>query len=33
MCGFLVTDVDLNDDYKVCSYLEHRGPDHTEIKK
>ena len=32
MCGFLVTDAILDDENKVCSFLEHRGPDHTEIR-
>jgi len=32
MCGFLVTDAILDDENKVCTFLEHRGPDHTEIK-
>ena len=32
MCGFLVTDSDLVDGHEVCSYLEHRGPDHTGTK-
>jgi len=32
MCGFLVTDSDLDHERGVCSFLEHRGPDHTGTK-
>lgn len=32
MCGFLVTNSNLNSENRVCSYLEHRGPDNTSIK-
>ena len=31
MCGFLVTDSNLDSNYQVCKFLEHRGPDHTEV--
>ena len=31
MCGFLVTDAILDDENKVCSFLEHRGPDDNGI--